>query len=119
MGSHVSAFSGSVRWDAELGLPDLGSLVGGDGGGGTFSPTTLLSGSHTIKVWDAGADRQRLAMPGQLSEVDFVRNGQQAWYYDSTTDTVTNLVAAAGSAGHSPSEQPAANDRRRPQISRR
>lgn len=98
----VPGFSGSLRWSADLGIPDLGSVVGGvGGGGGSFDPSVLLSGSHTIKVWVAGADRQRLALAESLSEVDFVHNGQRAWYYDSSTNTVTDLVVAGGSARHS------------------
>ncbi len=97
--AHVPGLSGTVRWSANLGLPDISSLTSGQGSSGSsFTPTSLLSGTHTIKVWDAGADQQRLAVPTSMAEVDFVRNGQQAWYYDSSTDAVTHLVAAPGSS---------------------
>jgi outer membrane lipoprotein-sorting protein len=41
--------------------------------------------------------------------VDFVHNGTRAWYYDSTTDTVTNLIPAGG-AGSPSSSDPGARE---------
>jgi len=111
LAARVPGLSGTVRWTADLGIPDLGSLAAGQGDN-AFSPTALLSGSHTIDVWDAGADRQRLALPGSLSEVDVVRAGQQAWYYDSGADTVTHLVAGTPAAG--PADPAAAPDAETP-----
>jgi outer membrane lipoprotein-sorting protein len=105
VGSHVDAFSGTVRWTTNLGIPDVSSLVAGAAeGSDSFSITSLLSGSHTVKVWVAGSDRQRLDMPGSLSEIDLVHNGSRAWYYDSNTNTVTDIVAGSGVGGTSSSE---------------
>lgn len=101
LATDVPGFSGTVRWSANLGIPDLGSVLSGPGSSASFTPTTLLSGDHTIEVWSAGADQQRLALPGTLSEVDFVHNGARTSYYDSTTDTVTNVIPSGGSGSHS------------------
>jgi outer membrane lipoprotein-sorting protein len=107
--AHIDGLSGTILWKANLGLPDISGLTGGQGGSSSFNWTTLLSGDHTIKVWDAGARQQRLALPSTMAEVDFVRNGAQAWYYDSSTDKVTHLVPATGATtGGSQTDQPAA-----------
>lgn len=100
----IKAFSGTVELTANLGLPDLGSVTGGDSqstkSASGFDPTTLLSGVHDVNVWDNGADQQRLQLPSQLAETDFVHNGKDAYLYSSDTQTVTHLVpgAKAGSA---------------------
>lgn len=97
--SKVHAFSGKIDLTANLGLPDLGAVTGGGGQGGHeskgFDPTTLLSGTHQIQVWERGPD-QRLALPSSLAETDFVHSGDQAWLYDSATQTVTRLVSGPG-----------------------
>lgn len=100
----IKAFSGTVELTANLGLPALGSVTGGDSqstkSASGFDPTTLLSGVHDVNVWDNGADQQRLQLPSQLAETDFVHNGKDAYLYSSDTQTVTHLVpgAKAGSA---------------------
>jgi outer membrane lipoprotein-sorting protein len=96
----VPALQGTVSLDANLGLPDLSGLLGGDGGqvatSTGFDPTTLLSGSHSFEVWSAGRD-QRIALPRSMGETDFVRVGSQAWLYDSGSQQVTHYVAAPSS----------------------
>jgi outer membrane lipoprotein-sorting protein len=37
-----------------------------------------------------GPDRQRIALPGDLSETDFVHDGADLWIYDSSTNSVTH-----------------------------
>jgi outer membrane lipoprotein-sorting protein len=93
----VSHLSGTFQWQADLGLPSLSGLTGsgqGVAGATGFDPTSLLSGTQTFKVWIDGANRQRIASPGSLSETDLVRNGDQAWLYDSATNHVTHYVPA-------------------------
>lgn len=98
----VQALQGTVTWTANLGLPDLSSLTGGDDGQVAtttgFDPTTLLSGTHDIKVW-ADGNSKRLSLPAGMAETDLVQTGDQAWLYDSTSQHVTHYVPAAGSAG--------------------
>ena len=107
LSSHVKGFSGTVRWTANLGLPSLSALtggVGGQGGGHAFDPTTLLSGSHDISVWDAGPSEQRLALPGSLSEVDLVHNGANLYTFDSSTQKVTDYTGVGAAGRHAPAE---------------
>jgi hypothetical protein len=92
----VKAFSGTVELTANLGLPDLGSVTGGDNqstkSATGFDPTTLLSGVHDFDVWDNGASQQRIQLPASLAETDFVHNGKDAYLYSSNNQTVTHLV---------------------------
>lgn len=98
----IKAFSGTVELTANLGLPDLGSVTGGDSqstkSASGFDPTTLLSGVHDVNVWDNGADQQRLQLPSPLAETDFVHNGKDAYLYNSASQTVTHLVPGAKDA---------------------
>jgi outer membrane lipoprotein-sorting protein len=94
-----SDLSGTVVETANLGLP---SLPEGDMGGATgLSPQSLLTGSHTMRVWYAGPNRQRVAVLAPMSERDVIHNGKDLWTYTSTTNAVTH--ATVGTA-HVPSE---------------
>ena len=60
----------------------------------------MLSGSYEIDVWLDGAKAEHLALDlPSAEEVDLVRNGDQAWLWDSSTDTATHLVELTGGAG--------------------
>jgi outer membrane lipoprotein-sorting protein len=87
-----AGLSGTIVETAKLGLPDLSGVAGAGGSGGDSSLTveTLVTGSHTMNVWYAGADHQRFALLGQLSESDVIHNGTDLWTYSSTTRTVTH-----------------------------
>ncbi|MGE5286922.1 MAG: LolA family protein [Micromonosporaceae bacterium] len=89
----LPAFTGTVVETASLGFPEL------PGGGDPTSLQSLLTGSHTIRVWYADPQHLRLAIPGQLSETDVIRNGQNLWTWSSTHNTVTHTRLAAGD-GH-------------------
>lgn len=101
--SKVSAFSGKLQWSAHLGLPSLSALTSGGGQSVTTStglnPTALLSGTHTVDVWVNGPQEQRLALPSNLAETDFVHNGDQAWVWNSSNQKVTHLLLPPSSAG--------------------
>ena len=84
--------SGTVTETASLGLPALPSA------GDLAAPATLLSGSHSMRIWYSGPARFRLALPGSLSESDLIRNGNRAWPVDSTDNTVTWLAVPAAVA---------------------
>lgn len=86
--SDTQALSGTVVETARLGLPDL---PGGDNAG-TFDWQSLVTGSHTVRLWFDGADKQRVALLGQLSESDLVRSGSDVWTYQSGTSAVDHLV---------------------------
>src|SRR5271155_2393248 len=56
------ALTGTVLETASLGLPAL------PGNNDSTSIASLLTGSHTVKVWYASPEHYRLALPGSLSE---------------------------------------------------
>jgi outer membrane lipoprotein-sorting protein len=86
--SDVTSLSGTIVETARLGLPELP----GAGDAATLNWQTLVTGTHTARVWLDGADRQRLALLGQLSESDVVHNGRDIWTYASGTQQVGHKV---------------------------
>jgi outer membrane lipoprotein-sorting protein len=82
--------AGTVVETASLGLPALPST------GDPASLPSLLTGSHTIKVWFSDPAHFRLAVPQNMSESDVIRNGSSAWLWDSTDNTVTHVALPAG-----------------------
>ena len=81
--------TGTVVETASLGVPQL------PGDQSPTSITSLLAGSHTLKVWYGGPARLRLAAPVQLGESDFILNGHTAWLWQSNTDSVTRFLLPA------------------------
>jgi outer membrane lipoprotein-sorting protein len=88
--AHPAGLSGTVVETAKLGLPDLSGLAGAAGSSTSLSLESLVTGSNTMNVWYAGAQRQRFALLGQLSEKDVIHNGTDLWSYDSSSRTVTH-----------------------------
>jgi len=91
--STTQAFSGTIDETTNLGLPSLP----GEAGSASLSWTTFLSGSHSVRVWADGPDRQRLALVGELSEAEVVHNGRDLWTYTSHTNTASHTLLPAGS----------------------
>jgi outer membrane lipoprotein-sorting protein len=85
-GDTVPPLTGTVVETASLGIPQL------PGAQDPTSITSLLAGSHTIKVWYGGATRMRLAVPVQMGETDMIRNGTTAWLWESSSDSVTKFL---------------------------
>lgn len=92
--SATTTLSGTVVQTARLGLP---SLPGGQGSA-ALTWQTLVAGTHTARVWFDGADKQRLALLGQLSESDVVHNGRDLWTYASDTQKVGHVRLPATTA---------------------
>jgi outer membrane lipoprotein-sorting protein len=86
----LPALTGTVVESASLGLPQL------PGTDNPTSVTSLLTGSHTVRIWYAGPRHFRLAVPGMMSESDLIVNGGTAWYWQSNTNSVTRFVLPAG-----------------------
>jgi outer membrane lipoprotein-sorting protein len=95
-GASVDGLSGTVVQDSDLGLPQL-PQVGGRSSGSSL--TSLLTGSHSLRVWYAGDDKQRVALLGSLGETDVVRNGTTAWVWSSESNSATRFTIPAGKAG--------------------
>ena len=90
--SSTPPLTGTVVETASFGLPRLP---------GTQNPTSLaslLTGSHTVRVWYSSAQHFRLAAPGQLSESDLFRDGSTAWLWQSTKNSVTEFSLPAHQA---------------------
>jgi outer membrane lipoprotein-sorting protein len=98
-GARVAGLSGTVVQDSDLGLPAL--PTGGPGTDST-SPLSLLTGSHTLRVWYAGEAKQRLALLGRLGETDAIHNGRDAWLWSSGSNSATHYALPAGSAAERP-----------------
>ena len=94
--------TGTVVETAALGLPDLPNI------GDPTSPQSLLTGSHTIRVWYADQQHVRLSIPGQLSETDVIRSGRDVWVWSSVQNKVTHytLPAASGTPEPAPARTP-------------
>ena len=95
--------SGTVVQDAALGLPELPVQVGGQG---SSNFTALASGTHTLRVWYAGEDQQRVALQGTLGESDVVRNGSDVWTWASDSNTATHYQLPAGAGDKALAEHP-------------
>jgi outer membrane lipoprotein-sorting protein len=84
--STTPPLTGTVVETTSLGLPSLP---------GTADPTSiasLLTGSHTVRVWYAGPRHFRLAVPEPLSETDVIADGNTAWLWESTANAVTEYT---------------------------
>jgi outer membrane lipoprotein-sorting protein len=71
--------SGTVVQTARLGLPELPGMAG------STSLQSLVTGSHTARVWYGADDKARFSLVGDLAETDVVRNGDDVWVWSSTT----------------------------------
>ncbi|MDZ5447046.1 sigma-E factor regulatory protein RseB domain-containing protein [Micromonospora sp. 4G57] len=87
--SRLDGLSGTVVQRADLGLPALANLAGLAGGN---ELTTLLTGTHTLRVWYSGEERQRIALLDTLGERDLIRDGRDVWSWDSRTNSATHRV---------------------------
>jgi outer membrane lipoprotein-sorting protein len=105
----VSTLSGTIVETARLGLP---SLPGADSSA-ALTWQTLVTGTHTARVWLDGADKQRLALLGQLAESDVVHNGRDVWTYASDTQTVGHTLLPADTATKAKTAQSKAKDLQR------
>ncbi|TDN93129.1 hypothetical protein EV279_2672 [Microbacterium sp. BK668] len=98
--SDVDALSGTIEQTSELGLPDLGGILGeedrsgdGSGGAGPADALDLLVGSHTAHVYLDG-DRARLQVLDRLAERNVYIDGAAGagWFVDSETGTATRFA---------------------------
>ncbi|MBM0279211.1 LolA family protein [Micromonospora tarensis] len=94
--SRLEGLSGTVVQRADLGLPALVGLVPGN------ELTTLLSGTHTLRVWYSGPDKQRVALLDTLGEQDLIRNGRDLWTWGSRTNTARHHTLGDGTGAARP-----------------
>ena len=92
--SAIPPLTGTVVETAALGIPQL------PGSQSPNSITSLLAGSHTLKIWYAGPRQLRLAVPVPMGETDLIRNGTTAWLWQSDSNSVTKFLIPAGRGDH-------------------
>jgi outer membrane lipoprotein-sorting protein len=78
---------------AALGIPQL------PGQQDPSSPLSMLSGSHTIRLWYSDPAHFRLALPVPLGETDVIRNGGTGWVWQSSSNSVQRIMLPARPGG--------------------
>lgn len=102
--SKVSALSGTIEQNSDLGLPQLPST--GAGSDSTASSALdLLTGSHKARVYIDGPANVRMQVLDKLAERDLIRHGSDLWSYDSNGKKVVHSVLPNAS---SPTSSPTA-----------
>jgi outer membrane lipoprotein-sorting protein len=81
--------TGTVVETSSLGLPQLPQT------GDPTSLTSMLTGSHTVKVYYQDASHFRLAIPEPQSETDIIADGSNLWLWESAQDSVTEFIPPA------------------------
>lgn len=97
--ARVDTLSGTVRTSTDLGLPSFPDA------GGDLSPQALLNGSHTLRVYLDGADRQRVDLLGTLAGSSVVHNGREVWSWSSATNVATHAALPGHPAGKDPARK--------------
>ena len=95
--ARLDGLSGTVVQKADLGLPVL-PISGGSGHGASSDLTSMISGTHTMRVWFAGPDKARMALMGTLGESDVILNGKDVWVWASKEKTARHYVLPAHDA---------------------
>src|SRR5215469_3336266 len=97
-----SALQATVQETANLGLPALPGSSTAD----PLSGLSLLSGTHTFRIWYDGPTRVRVAIPVPMGEADLRRDGGDVWIWDSRTNQATHVVLPTGSDAGPAQETP-------------
>jgi outer membrane lipoprotein-sorting protein len=84
--------TGTVVETSSLGLPSL------PGTGNPTSLSSLLTGPHTMTIWYVDPAHYRIQVPQSMSESDLIRNGGNAWLWESNKNTVTHMAIPAHAA---------------------
>ena len=97
----TDGLSGTVVERADLGIPAI------PGANGQDDPelTSLVSGTHTLRVRYSAPDKARLAVLGTYSEYDIIRNGTDVWTWASKDNAATHRTLTAEQAAQ-PSPTP-------------
>jgi outer membrane lipoprotein-sorting protein len=100
----TDGLSGTIVERADLGIPAIPGANGQD----DAELTSLVAGTHTIRVRYSAPDKARLAVLGTYSEYDVIRNGKDVWTWSSKDNAATHrtLTTPAGEPSATPSETP-------------
>jgi outer membrane lipoprotein-sorting protein len=102
----TDGLSGTVIERADLGIPAIPGADGRD----DPELTSLVSGTHTLRVRYSAPDKARLAILGTYSEYDIIRNGSDVWTWSSKENAATHRTLTADQAGE-PDTTPSATPR--------
>jgi outer membrane lipoprotein-sorting protein len=97
----TDGLSGTVVERADLGIPAIPGANGQD----DAELTSLVSGTHTLRVRYSAPDKARLAVLGTYSEYDIIKNGKDVWTWSSKDNAATHRTVTAESAS-TPSATP-------------
>jgi outer membrane lipoprotein-sorting protein len=103
--ARTDGLSGTVVERADLGIPAIPGATGQD----DPELTSLVSGTHTLRVRYSAPDKARLAVLGTYSEYDIIRNGKDVWTWSSRENAATHRTLTADQAeqpGSTPSGTP-------------
>jgi outer membrane lipoprotein-sorting protein len=103
--ARTDGLSGTVVERADLGIPAIPGANGQD----DAELTSLVSGTHTLRVRYSAPDKARLAVLGTYSEYDIIRNGKDVWTWSSKENAATHRTLTADQAeqpGNTPSGTP-------------
>lgn len=91
----VQGFSGTVEQSADLGIP---AVPGVSEHGSEFS--SLLSGTHTLRVAYAAPDSSKVALLGDLSESSVIKHGDDVWTWSSKDNESTHTTIDSSDTAH-------------------
>lgn len=106
----VPPLTGTVVETTSLGLPALPQVSN------PTSLASLLTGSHTIKVYYQDGKHFRLAVPQSMSETDLIRNDSTVWLWESAGNSVTKFTVGEVPASAKARANAAAHKRLAPQL---
>jgi outer membrane lipoprotein-sorting protein len=87
----TDGLSGTVVERADLGIP----AIPGPNGQDNAELTSLVSGTHTLRVRYSAPDKARLAVLGTYSEYDIIKNGKDVWTWSSKDNAATHRTVTA------------------------
>jgi outer membrane lipoprotein-sorting protein len=114
-GAAGQSLSGTVVQTADLGIPQVPGLTGQGSGGpastsGGAALTSVISGTHTWRVWLGGPTQSRVALVSGSGESDIIRNGSDVWVWSSADKSAKHSTldgaAAAKAANGAPTSTP-------------
>jgi outer membrane lipoprotein-sorting protein len=91
--ARVDGLSGVVIQQANLGIPE----IPGAGGSDSSELSSLISGSHTLRVRYSEPDKARLAVLGTYGETDVISNGKDLWVWSSRDQKAVHRTITPGS----------------------
>ena len=93
----VAGLSATFEQRSDLGLPALPADLG-DAGDELGSVLTLLTGTHTVRVWAAGHEQAKVALVDGSTEKSLTVNGDDVWAWSSSDQEAVHSTRPASSA---------------------